>query len=184
MMGVPNEMEVFFMTKYIVDEKNGFEYELIGGYYYPTGRRMSDRVLEPAERPDDEPPDKEVFIGSWAYRHLRYLKEHRPGLYLDLFAAGKADAYLTGIEREASDFFLRLVKEMSAREGVTEALKTENQMEWVGRMNNVRERATEIVNNELIYNLNQDVPRLSGGGFHLELSGGLQSPTESGLSPR
>lgn len=145
------------MEKYIVDEKNGFEYKLIGDYYYPTGRRMKGGVVAPTERPNDGSSvdttlDKDMFIGPWSQRHLSYIKAHRPVFYLDLFVSGNADVYLAGIEREASVLFLRLVKEMSAREGVTEALKAENQMEWVQRMNNIRERVTEIVNNELVYN--------------------------------
>ena len=138
------------MERFIIDEKNGLEYELIGDYYYPTGRRIKNEVITPAERPEESPPEEEVFIGPWAQRHLSYLKEHRKGFYLELFSAGKADTYLAGIEREASDLFLRLVKEMSSREGVPEQLKAEDQMQWIGMMNNIRNRATELVNKELI----------------------------------
>lgn len=138
------------MEKYIIDERNGLEYELKGDYYYPTGRRIKDGVLEPSERPEESPTEKEMIIGPWAQRHLNYIKEHRKGLFLELFASGKADAYLAEIEREASELFLRLVKEMAAREGVTERLKADDHMEWVRRMNGIRQIATEIVNNELI----------------------------------
>lgn len=103
------------MEKYIVDAKNGFEYELVGDYYYPTGRRMRGDALTPTECPVDEPSDAEMLIGPWAQRHLKFIKEHRLGFYLELFAAGKADAYLAEIEREASELFLRLVKEMAVQ---------------------------------------------------------------------
>lgn len=139
------------MEKYIIDEKNGFEYKLIGNHYYPTGRRMNGGALIPSERPEESPAEAEVFIGPWAQRHLKFIKEHRPGFYLDLFTTGKADTYLTEIERDATGLFLRLVKEMSEQEGVTERMKAENQMLWIQRMNSIRERASEIVNNELIY---------------------------------
>ncbi len=108
-------------------------------------------MITPAERPEESPSEEE-FIGPWALRHLNYLKYHRSGLYLEQFASGKANDFLAGIEREASAFFLRLVKEMSAREGVTEQLKSEDQMQWIARMNSIRDRATEIVNSELVFN--------------------------------
>lgn len=139
------------MEKFIIDEKNGFEYELIGDHYYPTGRRMKGGTLTPSERPEEAPVEAEVFIGPWAQRHLKFIKEHRTGFYLDLFASGKADTYLAEIERDATGLFLRLVKEMSEQEGVTELMKAENQMLWIRRMNNIREWAADIVNNELIY---------------------------------
>ena len=138
------------MEKYIIEEHTGWEYELKGEQYYPTGRRIIDGVITPAERPEESPSEEE-FIGPWALRHLNYLKNHRRGLFLELFASGKANDYLTGIDREASDLFLRLVNEMSAREDVTEQLKAEDQMLWVARMNSIRDRATEIVNSELIF---------------------------------
>ena len=140
------------MEKYVIDERNGFEYELKGEQYYPTGRRMKEGVLEPSERPEESPPEKEMLVGPWAQKHLRYLKEHRKSLYFELFISGKADAYLADIEREASDLFLRLVKEIAAGEGVTERMKAENQMLWIQRMNSIRVRAAEIVNHDLIYN--------------------------------
>ena len=89
-------------------------------------------------------------IGIWGQRHARYLKQHHRILYYYLLTSGKLNAYLTEIDRQAEYIFFWLVKQMAKREGVTEQLKAENQMEWVGRMNNIRNRATEIVNAELI----------------------------------
>lgn len=124
------------MDKYIYDDKNGLWYELQGDYYIPC-------LILPAE--------KEQPIGLWGQRHLRYLKEHRRLTYTNLLTSGRLNKYLAEIDKQAKDMFLRLIKQMSEREGVTEQLKTENQMEWVGRMNNIRSRAVEIVNAELIY---------------------------------
>ena len=73
-------------------------------------------------------------------RHLRYLKQHRKALYTNLLTSGKLNSYLADIDKQAEDMFLRLIKQMVERESVTEQLKTENQMEWVGRMNNIRSR--------------------------------------------
>lgn len=124
------------MDKYIYDDKNGLWYDLQGDYYIPC-------LILPAE--------KEQPIGLWGQRHLRYLKEHRRLTYTNLLTSGRLNEYLAEIDKQAKDMFLRLIKQMSEREGVTEQLKTENQMEWVGRMNNIRSRAVEIVNAELIY---------------------------------
>ena len=87
----------------------------------------------------------------WGQRHRRYLKEHRRASYATLLTSGKLNSYLADIDRQAEELFLRLVKQMAEMEGVTEQLKADNQMEWVGRMNNIRSRAMEIVNSELIY---------------------------------
>ena len=89
-------------------------------------------------------------IGVWGQRNLRYLKQHRKVFYTNLLTSGKLNSYLADIDKQAEDMFLRLVKQMAEREGVTEQLKAKNQMEWVGRMNNIRNRATEIVNADLI----------------------------------
>ncbi len=85
-------------------------------------------------------------------RHLRYLKQHRKVLYTTLLTSGKLNSYLADIDKQAEDMFLRLVEQMAEHEGVTEQLKAENQMEWVGRMNSIRSRAMEIVNADLIFN--------------------------------
>ena len=87
----------------------------------------------------------------WGQRHWRYLKEHRRASYATLLTSGKLNSYLAGIDRQAEEMFLRLVKQMAEMEGVTEQLKADNQMEWVGWMNNIRNKAMEIVNSELIY---------------------------------
>ena len=97
-------------------------------------------------------PEKERQpIGVWGQRHLRYIKQNRKGLYLNLLTSGKLNSYLAEIDQQAEDMFFRLVKQMAEREGVTEQLKADNQMEWVGRMNNIRNRVTEVVNHDIIY---------------------------------
>ena len=126
------------MEKYITDERTGLRYELIGDIYYLAG--------------DDEPETEQDPIGIWGQRHLRFIKEHRHSLYLDLLMTGKLNSYLADIDRQAKDMLLRLVDEIAKREDVTEQLKAKNQMEWVRRMNNVRSRAIEIVNDILICN--------------------------------
>ena len=136
--------------KLIIDERTGWEYELQGDYYYPTGRVQKNGVMTP-ETVDDE-PEEEKPVGVWGQRHLRYLRQYKKALYLDLFMSGKLNAYLEDINAQAEDLFLRLVKEMAEQEGITETLKAKNQMTWAQRMNNIRQRATEIVNRDLIYN--------------------------------
>ena len=138
--------------KRIIDERNGWEYELKGDYYYPTGRVQKNGVMTPSESPEDDEPEEEKPVGVWGQRHLRYIRQNKKALYLDLFMSGKLNAYLVDLDDQAEDLFLRLVKEMSATEGVTETLKAEDQMAWVQWMNNIRQRATEIVNRDLIYN--------------------------------
>ena len=125
------------MGKYIYDEKNRLWYELQGGYYLPCLR---------------QPEEVEVHIGVWGQRHRRYLKEHRKAAYTRLLTSGKLNSYLTDIDHQAEELFSQLVSAMAANEGITEALKAADQMEWVRRMNNVQNRAREIVNSELIYN--------------------------------
>ena len=124
------------MKQHFTDERTGIRYTLQGDYY------LSDLQL---------PPEKETEIGVWGQRHLRYLKQNRKVLYTNLLTAGKLNEHLAEIDKQAEDMFLRLVKQKAEREGVTEKLKADNQMEWVGRMNNIRSRATEIVNAELIF---------------------------------
>ena len=103
--------------------------------------------------PDLKLPDEENKpIGLWGQRHARYLKQNHKVLYMNLLTSGKLSSYLADIDKQAEDMFFRLVKQMAKREGVTEQLKADNQMKWVARMNNIRSRATEIVNNEIIYN--------------------------------
>ena len=122
------------MEKYITDERTGLKYELVGDYYLIVG--------------DDEPEQEP--IGIWGQRHLRYLREHHRVRYANLLTNGKMNAYLADIDRRAEELFLRLAKQMAEAEKITEKLKASDQMEWVRRMNSIRDRVTEIVNNELI----------------------------------
>lgn len=124
------------MERFVTDERTGLKYELVGDYYLIAG--------------DDEPEEEQKPIGIWGQRHLRYLKEHHRVLYANLLTSGELNAYLADIDRQAEELFLRLVKQMADAEGITETLKASDQMEWVGRMNSVRSRATEIVNSDLI----------------------------------
>ena len=98
------------------------------------------------------PPEEEKPIGIWGQRHKRYLKEHRKATYTTLLTSGRLDAYLVNIDEQANDMFSRLVKQMADRECISEKLKAENQMKWVEKMNNIRNRAAEIVNSDIIYN--------------------------------
>ena len=122
--------------KKTIFEQMGGTYTKVGDYYLPD--------LLPAEQ--EEQP-----IGVWGQRHLRYIKQHHKVRYTNLLTNGKLNGYLADIDKQAEDMFFRLVKQMAEREGVTEKLKVDNQMEWVGRTNNIRSRATEIVNKDLIY---------------------------------
>ena len=125
------------MEKVIYDEKNGLWYELQGDYYIPYLKL---------------PEEEQQPIGVWGQRHLRYIKQHRKVLYLNLLTSGKLNEYLAEIDKQAEDMLTRLVKQMAEREGMTEQLKADNQMEWVARMNNIRSSVIELVNRELIYN--------------------------------
>ena len=137
------------MEKYIIDERTGWEYELKGEYYYPTGRIMKKGVLTP-ETVDNEPEEK-YDIGVWGRRHLRFIRQHKNPLYLDLFLSGKLNAYLADVNVQAEDMFARLVKEIAMREGVTEKLKAEDQMRWVQEMNRISAMAREVVHHDLIF---------------------------------
>lgn len=124
------------MDKYIFDERNGLWYERQGDYYIPC-------LTLPAE---EEQP-----IGLWGQRHLRYIREHRKACYTSLLLSGKLNSYLADIDQQAEAMLSRLVEQMAQRQGVTEQLKASDQMAWVGRMNNIRTSATEIVDKEIIY---------------------------------
>ena len=119
-------------------------FEEMGGAYVQQGDYLLPCLSLPAEK-ENKP------IGVWGQRHLRYLKQHRKVLYTNLLTSGKLNSYLADIDKQAEDMFLRLIEQIANREGVTEQLKAENQMEWVCRKNNIRSRAMEIVNDELIY---------------------------------
>lgn len=123
-------------------EKSLFEQN--GGTY----RQVGDYLLPNITLPEEET----VHIGIWGRRHKLYLKQNHRVLYMNLLTSGKLNSYLADIDKQAEGMLFRFVKQMAKLEGVTEALKAENQMEWVGRMNNIRNRATELVNAELIYN--------------------------------
>ena len=97
------------------------------------------------------PEQPKVEIGIFGKRHLRYLEHNRKILYTNLLTKGKLTAHLAEIDKLAEDMFFRLVKQIAEREGVTEQLKAKDQMQWVRKMNNIRNRAVEIVNNEMIY---------------------------------
>lgn len=125
------------MEKYITDERTGLRYELIGDIYYLAG--------------DDQLEEKCEPIGIWGQRHLRYIKEHKLAMYSELLITGKLNSHLAEIDHQAEDMLLRLVEEMAQSEGITEQLKADNQMKWIERMNNIRQRAIEIINSELIY---------------------------------
>ena len=124
------------MEKYEFDKNNGLWYELQGDYYLPCLKL---------------PEEEQVHIGIWGQRHRRYLKEHRRVRYANLLTSGKLNSYLVDIDRQAEEMFERLVKQMAEREGVTEQLKAVNSMEWVRKLNSIRNRAVEITNSELIY---------------------------------
>ena len=119
-------------------------FEEMGGTYVRQGDYNLPCLSLPTEK-GSKP------VGVWGQRHLRYLKQHRKVLYINLLTSGKLNSHLADIDKQAEDMFLRLIEQIANREGVTEQLKAENQIEWVGRMNNIRSRAMEIVNAELIY---------------------------------
>lgn len=97
------------------------------------------------------PEQPKVEIGIWGKRHLRYLKNHHPIIYTNLLTSCKLTAHLADIDKEANEMFDRIVKQLAKQEGITEQLKADNQMQWVRKMNSIRNQATEVVNNEIIY---------------------------------
>ena len=116
-------------------EQMGGTYTLQGDCYFPN-------LSLPAE--------KNKPIGIWGQRHLRYIQHHRKVFYTNLLTSGRLNGYLADIDKQAEELFLRLVKQMAEREGLTEKLKAEYPMEWIGIMNALREAAAEIVNTEVI----------------------------------
>ena len=123
------------MEEFITDERTGLRYELVGDYYLIAG--------------EDEPEGRP--IGIWGQQNLRYIRKHKVSLDAELLTTGKLNDYLADLNEQSEALFSRLVKQLSEKEGVTEALKEENQMLWVHRMNNIRSAAMEIVANDLIY---------------------------------
>ena len=125
------------MAKTIFEQMGG-TYEQQGDYFIPC-----------LALPDEE----QIEIGVWGQRHLRYIKQHHKVQYTNLLTSGKLNEHLADIDKQAEDMFFLLVKQMAEREGVTEQLKADNQMEWVAQMNNIHNRATEKVRAEIIYML-------------------------------
>lgn len=124
------------MEKYIYDKSNGLWYELQGDYYIPC-----------LKLPDEE----QVEIGIWGQRHLEYIKHHRKGFYTSLIISCELNRYLADINRQAEEMFDTLISQYKTAEGITEQFKADNQIEWVDRMNNIKNVVTEIINNELIF---------------------------------
>ena len=124
------------MEKYIFDQCNGLWYELQGDYYIPC------LVLDEAMTSP---------IGMWGRKHQQYLKEHRPMLYSNLVLSGKLYSYLADIDTQARNKLNLLVTRLAEKEGINEQLKSQDQMAWVGAMNNIRNWAEEIILQELIY---------------------------------
>ena len=122
------------MAKTIFEEMGG-TYTQVGDYFLP----------------DLKLPEEAKPIGVWGQRHKRYLKEHKRATYTTLLTSGNLNSYLADIDEQAEEMFSRLVKQMTEREGVTDALKASEPITWIGRMNNIRNRAMEIVNSDLIY---------------------------------
>ena len=123
------------MEKFITDERTGLRYELVGDYYLIAG--------------EDEPEGRP--IGIWGQRHLRYIRKHKVSLYAELLTTGKLNDYLADLNEQAEAMFSWLVKQLSEKEGDTEALKAGNQMLWVQKINNIRSAAMKIVSSGLIY---------------------------------
>ena len=124
------------MEKKIYDEQNGLWYELQGDYYLPC-----------LSLPEEE----QKPVGIWGQRHLRYIKEYKRAFYTKLLTSCKLNSYLADIDKQSEEMFSRLVKQLAEQENVTEKLKAESQMLWVQKMNSIHNRATEIVNTEVIY---------------------------------
>ena len=124
------------MKKHIYDESNSLWYELIGDYYIPV---LTLSAVE--QRP----------IGKWGRLHRDYIKEHRPILFNDLVLSGQLWTHLADLNEQAQERLSLIVEQMKASEGVTEELKANDQMAWVGAMNSIRNRAEEIILREMIY---------------------------------
>ncbi len=123
------------LEKSVIDKKIGVKYELKGDYY-PAGNDI---------------PEEHRPIGVWGQRHFQYLKQNKKGFYSALLIEGKLLDYLVDVNMQAEEMLFQLVKQMAKKEGITEEMKRLDQMTWVGAMNNVRNRAEEIVLNELIF---------------------------------
>jgi len=122
------------LTKYITDEQNGLNYELVGDYYLP--------MIKAPDMPE---------IGMWGQRYIRYMRENKKAIYTAFLISGKLYDHAAEIDRSAEEMYERLIRDMAEREGVTEQLKADDQMGWVRRMNSIRNRVEEVVIQELIY---------------------------------
>lgn len=122
------------MEQIIHDEKNGLDYRLVGDYYLP--------MLKAPETPQ---------IGRFGRMHYDYIRKHRKALFSGLWLSGEINGYIEQIDRNAEEMYSQLVKQLAENKGVTEQLKADNQMDWVCRMNNIRNRAEDIIKNELIF---------------------------------
>lgn len=117
-------------------EGNSIKYTQVGDYFIPN-----------LALPDEE----QKPIGIWGQRQLRYIKQYKKSFYLELKSTAKLNAYLVDIDAEAKELFSRMVKQLAEKEGITEELKVSNQMLWIQRMNNIRERTTELLNHQIIF---------------------------------
>ena len=122
------------LEKYIIDEKTGLKYELVGDYYYPC--------LEAPEAPR---------VGRFGMMYHDYLRTHKKVTYSGLMLSGKLKEHIEDVDRQAEDIFSKLVDQMKQAEGITEQLKASDQLKWVGMMNNIRGRAEEIVRSEVVF---------------------------------
>ena len=151
------------MEKSIIDERTGWKYELAGDYYLPIGTRFEDADPDKecvTSAANGTGPDAcyhrnqiqdDFVIGRFGRAHEAYLKQSKRHVYSQLVAEGKLGPYLARIDEQANDMLELLIAQMAAAEGVTEALKARDQIAWVGAMNNIRARAVEVVNADLIY---------------------------------
>ncbi|MEY8391846.1 TnpV protein [Lachnospiraceae bacterium 45-W7] len=124
------------MDKYIYDENNGLWYELVEDYYIPCLTLL---------------PEENRPIGIWGQKHLHYIKQHKRVFYANLLTSCKLNSYLADVDEQAENLFNQRVKDLAEKENVTEKLKAENSMLWVQRMNNIRNRATEVVNADIVF---------------------------------
>lgn len=122
------------LEKYITDEKTGLKYELVGDYYYPC--------LKAPEAPK---------VGRFGMMYHDYLRNHKRVTFSGLMLSGKLKEQIEEVDRQAEELFSQLVEQMKQAEGVTEQLKAADQMEWVRRMNSIRDRAEEIVESEVVF---------------------------------
>ena len=149
------------MDRYIIDLKTGWKYELVGDYYLLAGTRFDNAdtvearstppVSNVAHEKEDAAAQERPAIGRFGRAHAAYLKRTQRHVYSQLVAEGKLGTYLAQIDEQANSMLELLIHQMAEREGVTEQLKAAKQMEWVRRMNNIRNRAEEVVNSEMIY---------------------------------